>query len=352
MVLPELKTDLLRRPFLALLLGILTVSGAFGRAGEVTDMMGRTVTIGRVGKVWPAYPPIAYMVYAIDPTLLVGWSNKLTPENKKYIRRPQQNLPVIGGWFGQRTPNMENLALIKPDIALVWDQTLTIAPSMLDRLQRMGIPVLAVRLFQLADYPEAFRFVGHVLNRKRRGDELASYIDRTLIDMKTFSQAIPEAKKVSVYYALGPDGLTNDCNHLPFLNEAINLAGGRNAHHCPQDGRTIGNKIDAERLLLYNPDVILTQDDVFFARVFTDPRFKLLKAVRNRRVYRVPNTPFNWLCFPPNFMKAIGVRWLAHTLYPERYPAKDLRKETKRFFKLFLGVDISENEANTLLLLK
>jgi iron complex transport system substrate-binding protein len=159
-------------------------------------------------------------------------------------------------------------------------------------------------------------------------------------------------KKVSVYYAIGADGLTDDCNHLPFLNDVINLAGGRYVHQCRPGDTAVGTKIDQERLILYDPDVIITQDDLFFSNVYSDPRYKLLRAVKNRKVYMIPKTPFNWLNYPPSFMRAIGVRWLAHTLYPDLYTTADVRKETKRFFKLFLGVNISNDEADTLLLLK
>jgi iron complex transport system substrate-binding protein len=50
-------------------------------------------------------------------------------------------------------------------------------------------------------------------------------------------------------------------------------------------------------------------------------------------------------------MRALGIRWLAKMLYPGLYTA-DLRKETKLFFKLFLRVDLGDDEADEILLLK
>jgi iron complex transport system substrate-binding protein len=332
---------------------LIIISGSrFVHARGITDMMGRTVTIGDVKKVWPAYPPIMYLVYAIDPSLIVGSPAPISPENKKYLRASQRNLPVIGGWFGQRMPNMENLVAIKPDVALVWDQSLSVAPNMLETLNKLNIPVVAVKIFRLSEYPEAFRFVGDVLDRKKRANELSADIERTIKEMKAFSDSIPNEKKVSVYYAIGADGLTNDCNHIPFLDEVINLAGGRNVHQCQPTDKTVGEKIDQERLLLYDPEVIITQDNLFFSNVYTDSRYKLLRAVKNRKVYMIPKTPFNWLNYPPSFMRALGVKWLAHTLYPDLYTTADIRKETKRFFKLFLRVDISNEDTDNILLLK
>jgi len=340
------------RPLLAALAVCLLATTGRGadqaHAREIADMAGRTVTVGHIGRVWSAYPPVTYLVYAIDPSLLIGWTGPLSEDSKRYISRPYRDLPVVGGWFGQRTPNLENLALAKPDVALVWDQSLAALPQMSDKLESLHIPVAAVRLFRLDDYPPALKFLGDLLDRKERAHRLSVYIEQTIVEMKQFSSRIPESRKLSVYYAIGPDGLKNDCDHMPFLDEAIELAGGHNAHHCRQTSGSPPERIDMEQLLLYNPDVIITQEDLFLSKVYVDPKYGMLKAVRNHRVYSVPKTPFNWLNYPPSFMRAIGLRWLAWKLYPELY-SDNLEGETTRFFKLFLGVEISPGETRAIL---
>jgi iron complex transport system substrate-binding protein len=315
---------------------------------KITDMAGRSVTIGRVTRLWSAYPPITYLVYALDPSLLIGWTIPVSSDSRKYLAPPSREMPVIGGWFGDRTPNLESLAAAKPDLALVWDQSLSAMPSMADRLQNLQIPVAAVNLLRLGDYPKAIRFLGDILDRRERAHVLASYIEESIHELESFSRRIPEKEKLSVFYAVGTDGLTSDCDHMPFLNEAIELAGGRNAHHCAEAHHGLDRKIDMERLLLYNPDVILTQEDMFFSRVYSDKRYSPLKAVTNQRVYLIPKVPFNWLNRPPSFMRAVGIRWLAKTLYPNQYKG-NLKKETKRFFKLFMGVDIQDAEVESIL---
>lgn len=333
-----------------LIIVAMTASGMqSAHARVMVDMAGRTVTIHDAKRVWPAYPPVMHLVYAIDPNLLAGWT--MPVPDSRYIRVPDRNLPVVGGWFGQRTPNIESLIALKPDLALAWDQTVAARPDMVEKLNKLNIPVVAVRIFRLSDYPDAFRFLGDVLERRQRAEKLAVEIEQTIRRMKQFSSQIPNEKKVSVYFALGPDGLTNDCDHMPFLDEAIQLAGGRNVYRCTPNTRTIGKKIDRERLLMLNPDVIVTQDRIFFSKVYSDAQLKMIKAVKDRRVYLVPNTPFNWLNYPPTYMRSLGVRWLAKTLYPDLY-RPDIKKETKQFFKLFLNVDISEKEAGEILMMK
>ncbi len=330
----------------ALLLVLMAAGGSFAR--DVTDMVGRKVAVNQsIQRVWPAYPPIAYLLYALDPSLSIGWPGPLPASGKKYLRSGW-DLPVVGGWFGQRTPNLEVLAAARPDLALVWDQSLEAAPRMAETLQKMNIPVVAIRLFRITDYPDALSFLGNVLGRKERAKALATYVATTIAEMKTFGDAVPKGKKKSVYYAIGPDGLTSDCDHMPFLDEAIELAGGKNAYKCETIDRTGGRKIDIEKLLLYDPDVIITQEPAFFSRAFSDPRYGRLRAIKERRVYMIPNVPFNWLNYPPSFMRALGIRWLALTLYPESYK-NDFHQEMKSFFKLFFNVELSDNDARAIL---
>ena len=329
-----------------LLLSVFT--GRDSHAGEITDMAGRTVSIGRTDRVWSAYPPVTYLMYALDPSLLIGWTGFLSEESRKYIREPYRDMPVVGGWFGQRTPNLESLASARPDVALVWDQSLAAMPAMAEKLSALHIPTVAIRLYRLSDYPEALIFLGNMLGREKRATELATYIEQAIEEMKAFSGEMENERKVSVYYAAGADGLKNDCDHMPFLDEAISLAGGRSVHRCHEPEGAVGQKIDMELLLLYDPDVIITQDELFFNKVYSDVRYSPLRAVKDRKVYRIPKTPFNWLNYPPSFMRAIGIRWLAATLYPGLY-AKDLEKETQYFFRLFLNMDIPEREAEKIL---
>ncbi len=57
-------------------------------------------------------------------------------------------------------------------------------------------------------------------------------------------------------------------------------------------------KISFEQVMLYNPDVILVMENVFYKEVFSDPRWQRIKAVKNKKVYLIPNQPFNWFDRP------------------------------------------------------
>jgi iron complex transport system substrate-binding protein len=107
-------------------------------------------------------------------------------------------------------------------------------------------------------------------------------------------------------------------------------------------------KISMEQLLLYDPEVILVKEKTFFAGMSTDPRWQNIRAVKSGRVYLIPHVPFNWFDRPPSFMRLLGIKWLLNVLHPDRYHI-DMVEEARAFYHLFLGVDLSEKDAQEIL---
>jgi iron complex transport system substrate-binding protein len=115
-------------------------------------------------------------------------------------------------------------------------------------------------------------------------------------------------------------------------------------HRCHTSCHIGMEKVTLEQVTAYNPDVILVQDNAFFEKVLKDPQWNKIKAVKQGRVYLIPKAPFNWFDRPPSFMRILGLQWLMGRLYPNEYK-KDLVKETRDFFKLFLRVDLAAEDA-------
>jgi iron complex transport system substrate-binding protein len=114
-----------------------------------------------------------------------------------------------------------------------------------------------------------------------------------------------------------------------------------NVNRCEQSSLIGMEQVSFEALLLEQPDAIFVQDPKFYKGVFTDPKWKLLKAVQNRQVFYIPKTPINWLDRPPSFMRLIGTQWVASKLYPELYDG-DIVAQTRDYLKLFFGYEADE----------
>ena len=61
-------------------------------------------------------------------------------------------------------------------------------------------------------------------------------------------------------------------------------------------------------------------------------------AAAAKRVYLAPRLPFGWIDQPPSINRAIGLRWIAGLLYPDKFP-EDLRVVARDFVKLFYQIE-------------
>lgn len=335
------------------LLAIMGVSLCWAVAAEarrITDMAGRQVDVPeKIQRVYGTSPPATFMVYAMDPGLVVGLNSPLTADEKPLLDPRLVRLPVIGGWFGQgRVANMETLLQVQPDIVLVWMWQETAAKRKIEQsLRPLGIPVVYLALDRLADYPAAFRFLGELFGRRPRAEALAGCAERMLAEAARSAATIAPEQRLSVYYAEGTDGLSTEC-HLSMHAQLIPLSGGINVHRCSQRNIVGMQKITMEQLLQYDPQVVVYHEPLLRDRLAQDPRWQNIRAVRDGWVYQIPRTPFNWFDRPPSFMRLLGLKWMIHHLYPGAADG-DLVAETRDFYQLFLNVALDEAAARKLL---
>lgn len=319
-------------------------------AARINDMYGRGVTLpNHITRVLGASPPVTYMLYTLDPGLVAGLNNSPDDDLRKFLRPETMKLPVVGGFGGQgKNFNAEVLIALKPDLVLAWaPRSATLNPRVEQILTSSGIPYAYVKLDKMSDYPAAYEFLGSLLGRKERGKKLAAYFRRELKKLELFSARIPEKKRVSVYFAEEMDGLTTVSSNSVH-GEAVALAGGRNVHHKESEGGRVKDRISIEQVLSYNPEVIIAQDESFYSGIYKDPRWAGIRAVRNHRVYLIPDTPFDWMDRPPSFLRLMGAKWLAGVLYPQSAKVH-IASETRSFYQLFFGASPSDAEIRSIL---
>ncbi len=319
-------------------------------ARRITDMTGRQVTVpDEIRKVYATSPPATCMVYAMDPALVAGLNFPLNASEKKFIDPLMAQRPVIGGWYGQgRTGNIESLLEVQPDIVLMMMWQPSAVNEKIERmLKPLGIPVVYLTMTVLDDYPATFRFLGELFNRRQRAGSLAGYAEQTLAEATRLRAAIAPENRVSVYYAESAGGLSTEC-HMSVHARLIPLSGGVNVHRCNDRSPYGMQKISMEQVMQYDPQVIVFHEPLFRDHLADDPRWRVIRAVREGRVYQIPRIPFNWFDRPPSFMQLLGLKWMIHHLYPQTAEG-DLEADTRRFYRLFLNVELDEPTARKLL---
>lgn len=332
--------------FLAFVLAV--GSTALAEAREVVDSAGRRAVLpAKVERVYAAGPPASIMVFAIAPDKLLGWTRAMMPEEAAFLPERYAALPALGRLTGRgNTANVEVVLAAKPDLIVDAGATGDTYVSLADRVQQQtGIPYL---LYDgaFAQTAATLRTLGAALGESARGQLLANYVERSVQGVQAKVAAIPRERRPRVYYARGPSGLQTalagsiNVEVLDLLG-AVNVAGSQGA------ASGLAN-VSMEQVLAWNPDVIVTTDAGFFARVWTDARWSNLAAVKNARVYLAPQLPFGWFDFPPGPNRLIGLFWLANILYPDVFD-DDLRARAAEFYRLFYHREPTPGQLDALL---
>lgn len=314
---------------------------------RVLDDAGRSVELPtRVGRVFTAGPPANVLLYTLAPELMAGWVREPSAEDKAFLAPAYRDLPVHGFITGRgNTANVEAVVAMRPDLVLDLGAITPTAISLADRIQQQtGIPYL---IFDGAftSSAKAYRAVAAMLGREPRGEILAREAEAALVDLRRAIEALPADRRARVYYGRGPQGL--ETGLAGSINmEVLEAVGAINV--AATAGRGGLTTVSPEQILAWNPDVVITQDPVFFERVFRDPVWAGVKAVRERRVHRAPTQPFGWFDTPPGVNRLIGVWWLAAILCPQ-LDRTALRERTRHFHATFYHHEPSATQLDLLL---
>ncbi|MGC9236873.1 MAG: ABC transporter substrate-binding protein [Thiomonas sp.] len=334
----------MRHWIVALLLWALAATGAWAQTAPACPS-------APTGPVYGSSPVNNYLLLALAPERMAGLNFPWSRQAAQILPKSVLDLPVLGGWFGQgKTANLEQVLRVRPALALVSGATVG-AQASAQALSRVGIALCPVKLDTLSDYPAAFRQVGAALNVAARGDALATAAQTTLGDLAALRAKVAASKPVRIYDAEGEDGLASECPGSIHA-EVIDLIGAHNALRCTDSSRFGMVRVSFEQILAADPDWILTQDGPAMRAIQTEPRWKLLRAVRDGHVLFAPQVPFRWIDRPPSFMRLIAAPWLASQVFPEAYRAvfqRPITALTQDFFALYLQHPLSAAQAQSIL---
>ncbi len=349
-----LKKSLVATVVLILLLGCSPKPSSNSAASRtLVDMAGRRVVVpASIHRVLGMSPVGTVLVYTLAPELLAGWNYHPDPGELAFYAEPYRSLPVLGGWYGKNNSgNLEVILAAHPDVILSMGDAMGLAVA--DRLQQQThIPVFVLN-GALDKLPDAYRVAGDLLDRKPQAAALAAECQRTLDEVSAKVRTIPTAQRRRVYYAEGPYGLETEPG-MSMHSESLIFAGAENVASVPNQQGYGHTPVSMEQLLRWNPDVIISGYDhasspgEFYRKVWTDPAWRRISAVRSGRVVEAPQYPFNWIDRPPSVNRIIGIKWVAHLLYPSLFPY-DMRAETRRFYATFYHVQLSEAQLDRIL---
>ena len=317
------------------------------QARTIVDSAGRTVEVpDEVARVFAAGPPASILVYAMKPQALLGWPRALRDYEKPYVAEPYRELPETGRLTGRGgEANLERVIALQPDLIVDFGSVRDTYIDLANRVQEQtGIPYILVdgRFEQTAD---ALRLVGRALGVPERGETLAADVEATFAELEATLGAVPVDQRPRVYMARGPDGLETGLKGS-INTEIIERAGGRNVAEVRGHYGLV--QVSPEQLIIADPDTIVTWDQTFFSRVWQEPFWQGITAVRQGRVFLSPRAPFGWIDRPPSINRLMGLKWLAGVFYPERWEGS-LREQTRAYYRLWYHMDLGDADLDRLL---
>lgn len=189
-------------------------------------------------------PNLTELVFAVGAgERLVGvsdWSD---------FPREARELPVVGDAF---TIDQEQLALLDPDLLLVWESG-TPAHA-IDELRKSGFTVESIRTRSLADVGRALRRIGELTGRTSEAIAAAARFDA---DLEALRQSHEGRPPISVFYQVSARPLYT-VNREHYVSELIELCGGRNIFEDLDD---LAPAISVESVVDRNPEVMLASTD-------------------------------------------------------------------------------------------
>ena len=323
----------------------------------ITDDAGREVTIPGVGalqKIYYTGAPGQIFCFTLAPELAAGTTMEFSDAELAYLPEGTGDLPYLGTLSGGKELNPE--AIMAEGVQVIFSVT-TGKPgdsdvSSADDLQsQTGIPVVVLD-GTLDATPTTYRTLGVLLGKEDQAEKLASYCETAFDKVDAAVATVPEDQRVRLYYAEGSEGLQTEPKGSTH-SLAFDRAGADNVAQDVEAQKGKGmNPVSLEQVLAWNPQVIIAWDDVVRGGadelIRADANWSTIDAVKDGKVYTMPNVPFSWCDRPPSANRILGIQWIANTLYPEAYDV-DMVEVTKEFYSLFYHADVTDEQAREIL---
>ncbi len=211
------------------------------------------------------------------------------------------------------SPDMEQLAILEPDILFASTLTTWEGTELFGPLLDMGVCVVEIPTSSsILAIQEDILFMGHVLSCTDEATELVAEMQSNIDAITQMASTITSKKTVIFEIASSPDIYSMGSG--TFIDEMITLVGATNAIG-DQEGWV---SLSAESEVHANPDVILTnvnyiEDPVL--EILTRSGYEDVTAIQNSSVFYIDT---NTSSVPNhNIVKAL---WeMAEAIYPESY---------------------------------
>ena len=321
-------------------------------AKTVTDLTGKKVTIkdnpSRIAIVPIPWASLAYLVDG-DSSKIIG----MNPSSKEaydisILKDLAPNMKKVNTAFvdSDFNINYEELALLKPDIVVVWD----FQNDAIEKLAKLKIPAVAIKYGTLENVQEGIKLLGDILNKQEKAQKLINYHKDTNKYLASKTKKLENIKRKKILYLINPQLTVSSGNSV--TNIMIDMAGGENV---AKDITTGGSwsKVTMEQIIKWNPDIIILSNfdkilpEDIYNNKFEGQDWSKINAVKNKKVFKAPIGIYRWDA--PSAETPLMIKWIAKVTNPELFNDYNMRKDIKDFYLEFFNYKLTDEQLNFIL---
>lgn len=321
-------------------------------AKTVTDLTGKKVTIkdnpSRIAIVPIPWASLTYLVDG-DSSKIIG----MNPSSKEaydisILKDLAPNMKKVNTAFvdSDFNINYEELALLKPDIVIVWD----FQNDAIEKLAKLKIPAVAIKYGTLENVQEGIKLLGDILNKQEKAQKLINYHKDTNKYLASKTKKLENIKRKKILYLINPQLTVSSGNSV--TNIMIDMAGGENV---AKDITTGGSwsKVTMEQIIKWNPDIIILSNfdkilpEDIYNNKFEGQDWSKINAVKNKKVFKAPIGIYRWDA--PSAETPLMIKWIAKVATPEVFNDYNIRKDIKDFYLEFFNYKLTDEQLNFIL---
>lgn len=239
-----------------------------------------------------------------------------------------RTLPAPGNWD---FVNIEAVLALRPDLVIIWaSQTEAITA-----LEERGVSVFGVFITRLEEVYREITAFGELTGNRNRAQTLIAAARGEIDSFRGLTPDLPAEKRPAVYFMWAQSALETSCG-TSTVQDLIELAGGRNVCAALAAEHAV---VNLERLIGWNPEVIVMwpNERLDPMDIIGDERFRMIAAVRGRRVHELPEA---FLCDLWTLKFPYAVRLVHSFLYPAASAGVSLEQEKRRMLRELYGREI------------